>query len=142
MVAGAKAAGYVGTRACVNDCLRVLAAARNPVGAASAASGSPARVPAPPALVAAPRLTAILRVRAGTLITAATGTWSASPAPFYTFAWQVSADSVHWTTIAGVVSSRFTATAWYVGKAIRVTVTATHALGSASATSAAVGKTP
>ncbi len=141
-VAGANAADYVVTRAVVNDCLRVVATARNSVGAASAASGSTARVLAPPALVAAPLLTAILPLRAGTLITAATGTWSASPAPFYTFAWQVSADGVHWTTIAGAVSSRFTATAWYVGKAIRVTVTATNALGSTSATSAAVGKTP
>jgi len=126
----------------VNDCLRVVATARNTVRAVTATSGSTARVLAPPELVAAPVLTATLPLRAGTLISAGTGTWSASTTPIFTYAWQYSTDGVHWTTMPAAVSNRFAATAAYLGKLIRIAVTARNGLGSATAYSAAVGKLP
>jgi len=141
-IAGATAASYVVTRAVVNDCLRVVATARNTVRAVTATSGSTARVLAPPELVAAPVLTATLPLGAGTLISAGTGTWSASPTPVFTYACQYSTDGVHWTTIPAAVSNRFAATAAYLGKLIRIAVTARNGLGSATAYSAAVGKLP
>jgi len=105
-------------------------------------SGSTARVLAPPELVAAPVLTATLPLRAGTLISAGAGMWSASPTPIFTYAWQYSTDGVHWTTIPAAVSTRFAVTAAYVGKILRIAVTARNWLGSATAYSAAIGKLP
>lgn len=141
-IAGETASSYVVTRAVVNDCLRVVATARNTVRAATAASGSTARVLAPPEIVAAPVLTATLPLRAGTLVSAGVGTWSASPTPIFTYAWQYSTDGVHWTTIPAAVSTRFAVTAAYLGKVLRIAVTATNGLGSATAYSAAIGKLP
>jgi hypothetical protein len=74
------------------------------------------------------------------LISAGVGTWTASPTPIFTYAWQYSTDGVHWTTIPAAVSTRFTVTAAYLGKVVRIAVTATNGLGSATAYSAAIGK--
>jgi hypothetical protein len=45
-------------------------------------------------------------------------------------------------TISAAVSTRFAVTAAYVGKMLRISVTATNGLGSATAYSAAVGRLP
>jgi hypothetical protein len=76
----------------------------------------------------------------GETITSTTGTWSNSPTS-YTYQWSRSATSGgSYTNISGATSSTYRLVADDVGQYLKVTVTATNASGSASATSAATAQ--
>lgn len=70
----------------------------------------------------------------GQVLSATAGTWSGSPAPTYAYQW--TRDSVD---IVGATSETYTLTSSDLADYIRVRVTATNSVGSASATSGAVG---
>lgn len=138
-IAGATSVSYVVSRAVVNDCLRLVVTACNSAGATTSASGSTARVLAPPAIVSAPVLRASLPIRVGTVLTAGVGSWSASPSCIYSYVWQTSADNVTWTVVNAAVASRLAVPAAFLGRFVRVAITAKNALGSTTEYSAAVG---
>jgi len=72
----------------------------------------------------------------GSTLTATSGTWSGSPTS-YAYAWsRCDKNGDACTAVAGATGNTYTAASADVGHALRVTVTATNADGSASATSA------
>jgi hypothetical protein len=72
----------------------------------------------------------------GQTLTASTGTWSGSPTS-YGYQWQLcDATGAACTAVAGATASSYVATSANQGHALRVTVTASNASGSGSATSA------
>jgi hypothetical protein len=76
----------------------------------------------------------------GETITSTTGTWSNSPTS-YTYQWSRSATSGgSYTSIPTAINSTYRLEAADVGQYLKVTVTATNASGSASATSAATAQ--
>lgn len=81
-----------------------------------------------PVNTALPTITGTAQV--GETLTATTGTWTGSPAPEFTYAWE--ADG---TAIEGATSDTYVIQADDLGKVITVTVTATNDAGSASVTS-------
>jgi hypothetical protein len=96
-------------------------------------SGS-AATQAAPANTATPTISGT--TQQGSQLTATQGTWTNSPTS-YAYAWSsCSASGDSCTAIAGATASTYTAQAADVGHALRVTVTATNADGSASSTSA------
>jgi subtilisin family serine protease len=138
-IPGAASAGYVVTRSLVDACLRAVVTVQNTAGSATATTRSTARVLASPAVVAAPTIRVTLPLRAGSVLVAGPGSWSASPSCAYSYRWQYSTDGVTWTTVSGATGGRYTLAAAYLGDYVRVAVTATNSLGSATAYAAAVG---
>jgi type II secretory pathway pseudopilin PulG len=116
--------------------LRVQVAATNSVGsetAYSAASG----------LVLDKPTNTVLPTMSGTMITgsvaaATSGSWTGTPAPTYSYLWQVSTDgSTGWTTASGSGYNTASYTIGsYTGKYLRVQVTATNSADSVVAYSA------
>lgn len=68
---------------------------------------------------------------AGQTLTSSTGTWSAAPAPTFTYQWQRGT-----TNISGATSSSYTIVGADIGNTLRCVVTATNTVGSSSANSA------
>ena len=92
-----------------------------------------------PANTVAPAVSGTATV--GETLTTTDGTWDGTPAPTFTYKWQVSDDgSTGWTDISGATSSSFTITSSEAGKYIRSEVTATNSEGSASEPSAATSQ--
>ena len=75
----------------------------------------------------------------GATATASTGTWSGAAPMTYTYRWQRCGLLGSCIVIAGATSASYTLTSWDVGRRLKVTVTATNAKGTASATSALSG---
>jgi hypothetical protein len=89
-----------------------------------------------PTNTAAPSISGTARV--GQTLSTTNGTWSADPAPSYTYAWEQSDNgSTGWSTISGATSSTYTLATAQAGKYVRAKVTATNSEGSATATSTA-----
>jgi alpha-tubulin suppressor-like RCC1 family protein len=67
-----------------------------------------------------------------TALTATSGSWSGSPAPTYSYQWlscTSEGESESCTTISGATSSSFTPSASYLGKGLKIEVTATNTAG-------------
>jgi hypothetical protein len=74
-------------------------------------------------------------IQSGRTLDAATGSWNGSPTSF-TYQWQQSADGgLTWLDIPGATSNRYVIAATYVGRDLRVLVTASNAHGPTSAAS-------
>jgi RHS repeat-associated protein len=74
----------------------------------------------------------------GQTLTASTGTWSALPAPSYTYQWQhCNAAGASCSNISGATSATYALTSGDEGYTLEVVVTATNSAGSASSSSAA-----
>jgi hypothetical protein len=87
-----------------------------------------------PRNAAAPTVSGVLEE--GTTLTAGEGTWSASPAPSYTYQWQrCDPAGSGCSDIDGATGQTYLVTSGDLASSIRVLVTATNALGSASAAS-------
>lgn len=82
----------------------------------------------PPANTVAPAVTGTAQVRQ--TLSCSTGTWDGVPAPTFTYQWQSNSSN-----ISGATSSTYQIVDAYVGTVMRCVVTATNAIGTASANS-------
>lgn len=96
-------------------------------------------IAAAPTSTSAPTISGTAEV--GQTLTAGNGSWSAYPAPTYSYEWESCSGSTC-TPIGGATSSTFTVTSAQEGHTIEVQVTATNSLGNASTTSSATGTVP
>ena len=133
-ISGAQASGYVPGAGDVGHTLRVAVVATNSSGNASATSAQSAVV-----LIAPPANTAVPGVAGSAVqaqpLSASTGRWANSPT-IYTYQWlQCDATGASCTAIPGAMASSYVPVAGDAGHALRVTVTATNASGTVSATS-------
>jgi hypothetical protein len=119
--------------------MRVEVTATNADGSATARSAQTAAV-APATSAGAPKNTAAPTItgtpKAGQVLTANPGSWSANPTSF-TYQWQrCDADVASCSNVVGATGRTYTLTAADVGYRFRVRVTAHNAKGSGTATSA------
>jgi Concanavalin A-like lectin/glucanases superfamily len=129
---------YTATAADVGHTLRVIVYAENGAGQATATSALTSVVTAatPPANLSAPDITGI--ARDGQTLSVSDGEWEGTPTPTYTYQWEgCNATGGECEDIAGATSSTYTLQDGDVGGSVRVIVTASNVVGSASATSAA-----
>ncbi len=120
----------------VGSTLQVVVTAKNSVGSASATSPISAVVAAvAPANTALPTISGT--PKAGSPLSATTGSWSGTPPLSYAYQWQ-SCNSLGsgCVNIAGATGTSYTLQPSDVGNTVRVTITATNAAGSASTNSA------
>ncbi len=134
-IAGATGSTYTQVAADVGGTIRVVVTATNAGGSVGATSAQSAVVLAtPPVNTALP--TAGGTARDGQTLTAADGTWTGTPPISFTQQWQrCDASGASCSDIAGATASTYVLTSPDVGATLRVIVTATNAVGSASATS-------
>ncbi|MDA0178738.1 hypothetical protein OJ997_00400 [Solirubrobacter phytolaccae] len=129
-IAGATSSTYTLAAADTGNTVRARVTATNTAGNATADTTPTAAIDAAPVNTVAPTATGL--VREGATLTATDGTWTGSPAPTFTYAWQRNVSGT-WTTIAGATAKTYTLTATDVGKTVRPVVTATNSVGAASA---------
>ncbi len=130
--------GYVPTSADVGHTLRVIAYAWNSVGEASAVSAATAVVTGPPADITAPTIAG--PAREGGTLTADRGEWEGTAPISYAYQWQrCDEHGEGCTDIEGASEATYAAVSSDVGAKLRVRVTASNSVGSASVTSAATG---
>lgn len=135
-IAGSAGQSYVVADADTGSTLRVSVTARNAAGAAMVASAPTGAVSAAgaPTNTSVPTISGTAQV--GQTLTAGTGTRAGSPTSFG-FQWQrCSASGMSCVDIAGAASGTYVLVAPDAGATIRVIVTATNAVGAASAASA------
>jgi hypothetical protein len=132
---GATSGNYVVQPGDVSQTLRVVVTAYNSGGGSSATSAQSPVVGTMPANTAPPTVSGI--AQQGQTLTSTNGTWTGTPAPTFTYAWE-RCDSVgdNCTAIAGASAATYTPVAADVGATLRALVTATNTAGVATATSA------
>lgn len=92
-----------------------------------------------PANTAAPSISGTAQV--GQTLTAANGTWTGTPAPTFSHAWEISVDGTSgWAVIAGATGATYVLDAADEDQYVRVVVTGTNASGTATANSAATAQ--
>jgi hypothetical protein len=129
---GAASSSYSLTSGEVGLVMRVVVTASNVGGPSSAPSAATATVgqPGPPINVMPPSFSGY--AQDGAALTAFPGVWSGSPTA-YAYQWQRSTDGGQtWTDVADAVSPTYSLTGADVGAAVRVVVTASNDLGSAT----------
>jgi hypothetical protein len=136
-IAGATGTTYALTGLDVGSTVRVVVTASNTAGSAPATSAATAVVTtAPPANTAAPTISGT--AKEGQLLSASTGTWTGSAAITYTYQWQsCTSAGASCAAISGATLSTYRLAAADVGRTVKVSVTATNGVGTASATSTA-----
>ncbi len=136
-ISGATGSTYVLGHGDVGSTLRVTVTASNPGGSASSTSAASAVVAAlAPSNTALPVISGTARY--GQTLTASTGEWVGTPPLEYAYQWE-SCGSLGegCLDISGATSSSYTLGSGEVGDTLRVVVTATNSVGSASALSEA-----
>ena len=137
VIAGSTTATFVPTAAEQGMTIRVVVTATNgfgPTPAVSAPTSPIAAAPGAPANTAPPSLAGTAAV--GQTLTASAGTWTGNPSAF-AYAWQrCGASGDPCVVITGATASTYVLTSADAGSTVRVAVTATNALGSATAVSA------
>ena len=136
IVAGVAGQSYGLTAADAGSTIRVSVTARNAFGSRTARSAPTAavRAAAVPVNTALPAISGTTQV--GQTLTATTGTWTGSPTAF-AFQWQrCDAAGAICATIAGATGATYLVGSADAGATLRVAVTATNAMGSATAVSA------
>ena len=134
-IQGARGATYVVGGGEVGGTLRVVVSAENPVGKASAVSLPSAVVAAgPPVNTRPPAIEGV--AKEGQTLTASTGSWLGSAPLSYTYQWQ-SCDALGegCIPIPGATSTSYLLEASDLATTLELTVTATNAVGQASASS-------
>jgi len=135
-IAAATGQSYVVTPADAGATLRVTVTARNTSGSATASSIATAVVQATGAPVNSAPPTITGTPQAGQTLIAGTGAWTGSPTS-YGFQWQrCDASGGNCVAIAGATGGTYVVATADVGSTLRVAVTATNGVGSASAASA------
>ena len=128
-IGGATSSTYVLVAADYANTIRCVVTATNAVSAASANSNSTASVAGnAPVNTVAPAVTGTATF--GQTLSTTNGTWTGVPTPTFTYQWQRVT-----TPISGATSSTYVLVAADVGSTVRCVVTATNAVGSASANS-------
>jgi hypothetical protein len=133
-IPGAAAAEYTAVAADGGRQVRCVVTATNAAGSASASSAA-VTVQAAPQNLAAPTVAGVPHV--GGTLSCSAGEWSGSPEPTFAYEWQ--RDGM---AIVGAGASTYDEVAADGGHQVRCVVTATNAVGSASAASAAVTVQP
>ncbi len=124
---------YLVQQADTGSTLRVVVTATNTAGTAGATSARTAPVEAAPANTVLPAISGV--ASEGQVLSAVDGAWSNSPTGF-AYLWQrCDSAGANCAGIGGATSSAYRLVAADVGRTLRVVVTATNAVGSASATS-------
>jgi hypothetical protein len=139
-VAGATGTSYAVGTADVGSTLRVTVTATNAVGSATATSRPTSTVVAVPnvAPVSMTPPAVFGRAREGETLTAAAGSWSASPAPTFTFGWlRCEPDSGLCLPVLGANGPNYVLRASDAGRTLRAVVTASNSAGTATAASPA-----
>ena len=132
-IAGATSHKYKLQHADVGNTLRAVVTATNSEGSSSAISKHTAVIaPSKPARNKAPVITGA--AVDGQLLSSSTGVWRGTPPLTLGYQWNVCERTVC-TAISGASGSTYRATTSEVGKQLRVVVTATNGVGSASSTS-------
>jgi hypothetical protein len=136
-IASASADEYTLATGDVGKTIRVAVTASNQGGATVARSGTTTVVtPLPPVNVSAPTVGGT--AQQGSVLTAATGSWSGGGTLSYGYQWQRSADGGGtWAGIPGALAASYAVGSGDVGLLLRVVVTASNEGGWASAASAA-----
>jgi Concanavalin A-like lectin/glucanases superfamily len=138
-ITGATNPTYAVGSADIGSTLRVTVTATNPAGSATANSNATTVVQAaatapsntsPPAISGTPQ--------DGQTLSASTGSWTGSQPISYGYQWQrCSSDGTSCAAIAGATNATYVVASADVGSTLRVAVTATNSVGTATATSAA-----
>jgi hypothetical protein len=142
VISGATAATYTAATTDVGHTLRVSVTATNAAGSAQATSAPSAVVSSTtaPTNTAAPSVSGSLQV--GSQLTASQGTWNGTPTAF-AFAWsRCDAGGNSCATIDGATGATYTLADADAGGTLRVSVTATNAVGSTTFTSAQTAAVP
>ena len=132
-ISGATAQTYVVTSSDVGGTLRIVVAAANSAGHASAASSPTGIVVAaetPPSVTKQPDPHGTAQV--GQTVTVDNGSWKGTTPLTYTYQWQRCSTSGTCTNISGATKSSYVPAAGDVGYRLRATVTAKNNAGSAS----------
>jgi hypothetical protein len=134
-IGGATAASYEIARDDVGKALQVVVTATNAVDPASSASAVTEVVQGPPMDMVPPSVEG--EPKEEQTLRANPGEWSGWPTPSssYSFQWQRQVEGA-WQDIGGATAASYALARDDVGKALRVVVTATNAVGSASSESA------
>lgn len=133
-ISGATAGTYTLATGDIGSTIRVVVTATTPDGSAPGTSAAtPVIVAAPPVNITPPTISGTPTI--GLPLTASPGTWSGSN-PVFTYQWhKCDANGDSCSNIAGATADEFVPGTEEIGSTLRVTVTATNALGSASKTS-------
>src|SRR5439155_2067315 len=116
--------------------LRVVVTGTNGSGSSSATSNATVQVTGSPTNSALPTISGT--AAAGSVLTAANGTWDGFPAPTFAQQWErCDQGGANCSNIGGATGTTYTLVQADVGSTIRVKVTATNSAGSSSAESAA-----
>ena len=134
-IPGATSTSYTIVAADGGKKLQVIVRATNTAGFASVSvlAAEPV-VTTPPVISVAPSISGLARV--GSVLSATPGTWTATPAPTFTYQWRrCDANGENCVDIASATASTYIPTAADVGRTILVRVTATNSGGTATADS-------
>jgi hypothetical protein len=134
-VTGATGQSYLLADADTGSRMRVSVSARNAIGSATAASAPTGVVSSPgaPTNTSPPAISGVAQV--GQTLTATTGVWTGSPISFG-FQWQrCNASGAACVDVSGATAGTYVLGTADVGSTIRVAVTATNAVGAATAVS-------
>jgi PKD repeat protein len=138
-ISGATTSTYVVGSGDVGSTLRVAVTATNSVGSATATSNATAVVQsasAPPSNTSPPTISGT--AQQGQTLNASPGSWSGTQPMTYTYQWhRCDSSGANCAPIAAATSPTYVVVAADVGNTLRVAVTATNSVGSATATSAA-----
>jgi hypothetical protein len=139
-IAGATSSSYTPVAGNVGDTLVAEVTAINASGSATASTAaSNAVLPSKPQNTVLPAVTGSA-FEEGVPLSAGTGTWTGSPTS-YSYQWEwCELGENPCGSIPGASGSTYTPTSAYLGRYIRVVVTATNGSGSTTVTSRAVGK--
>ncbi|MGD0455341.1 MAG: hypothetical protein ABSB69_17275, partial [Solirubrobacteraceae bacterium] len=134
-ISGATASTYTVAHEDAGHTLKVAVTAKNSAGEATASSAT-VTVASAPVNFALPTISGT--AQDGHTLTAGTGTWGGSEPISYSYQWQLCNEAgAECQLIAGATATTYPLKSQTPGHTLRVTVSATNALGSAQATSAA-----
>ncbi len=134
-ITGATESSYRVISSQLGDTLQAVVTDENPVGNASATSAETATVTAgPPVNTALPAISGT--AKEGETLSASTGSWAGTEPFSYTYQWRsCNGSGESCSNISGATSSTYKLTASYVGKTLRIVVTAKNSVESTEATS-------
>ena len=133
-ISGATSSSYVLTSAEASSYIRVQVTNTSSTGSGIAYSNTTSLVNSP-YNTSSPTISGTVQVGATQTVT--NGTWSNTPTS-YTYQWQSSSDGIAWSNISGATSSTYAPTFALANTRIRVSITATNAIGSSTISTAAL----
>ncbi len=136
-ISGATASTYRVLNSQVGDTLRAIVTASNSVGSEKAMSAATVTITTgPPTETELPVISG--KAEEGQTLSGSTGVWSGGEPFTYAYQWKsCSSSGESCSNISGATSSTFNLTSSYVGKTLRLTVTAKDSIGSSEVSSSA-----